>query len=116
MHRFFVTPDAIQGEQIRFDSEQARQLRNMLRMGAGERLLALDGGGRRYRVELTYVGKKDAMPRDRPGRTGAAHNAGSAALSASAKLTNTTEVYKQHEHHSSFSGKEWKLGLGGCAR
>ncbi len=60
MQRFFVPPQAIQNQQVRFSPEQARQLRTVLRLHSGDEVLALDGQGRCYRVALAYAGKNDA--------------------------------------------------------
>ena len=56
MHRFFVSPDARHGARIRFDDAQAQQMRRVLRLRPGDRVVALDGAGRQYEVELDEVG------------------------------------------------------------
>ena len=63
MHRFFVPPSVVQGNQIRFTPEQARQLRSVLRMREGEQVVVLDGLGLSHQVELVHVGKKSALGR-----------------------------------------------------
>jgi len=63
MHHFFVSPTAVRGNQIHFTPDQARQLRSVLRMREGEQMLALDGRGLSYLVELVHLGKKDALGR-----------------------------------------------------
>ena len=45
MHRFFVSPQQIAQLIVRFDDDQAHQIRRVLRLRAGDRVLALDGEG-----------------------------------------------------------------------
>lgn len=52
MHRFFVLPTAIQRNSVHFTLEQVHQLRNVLRMRAGEDILVLDNAGSEYHVRL----------------------------------------------------------------
>lgn len=63
MHRFFVPASAIQDNQIRFSSEQTRQLRTVLRMSADDEVLVLDGRGLYHRVIITHLDKKEALGR-----------------------------------------------------
>ena len=55
MHRFFVPPQAIAEGRVRFSPAQARQLGRVLRLGAGDRVLALDNAGTEYEVALERV-------------------------------------------------------------
>jgi 16S rRNA (uracil1498-N3)-methyltransferase len=55
MHRFFITPDQIAHLIVRFDDDQAHQLRRVLRLRPGDRVLALDGAGLQYEVVLEEV-------------------------------------------------------------
>ena len=55
MHRFFITPDQRHGLVIRFDDAQAHQMRRVLRLRPGERVVALDGQGQQYEVMLEEV-------------------------------------------------------------
>lgn len=55
MHRFFVSPQQIAQLIVRFDDDQARQIRRVLRLRAGDRVLVLDGEGRQYEVLLEEV-------------------------------------------------------------
>ncbi|MCO6452993.1 MAG: 16S rRNA (uracil(1498)-N(3))-methyltransferase [Caldilineales bacterium] len=61
MHRFFVTPAAIQADRIRFSPEQARQMRSVLRLKPGDQVFALDGEGACFQVTVEYLGKQDAV-------------------------------------------------------
>lgn len=55
MHRFFVTPQQIMQLIVRFDDDQAHQIRRVLRLRPGDRVLVLDGAGRQYEVALEEV-------------------------------------------------------------
>jgi 16S rRNA (uracil1498-N3)-methyltransferase len=55
MHRFFISPDQLRGRVVRFDEVQAHQMRRVLRLRAGARVLALDGEGLQYEVQLEEV-------------------------------------------------------------
>lgn len=57
MHRFFVS--TINNEHITFSDEQAHQMRQVLRMGVGDRVVVLvDGAGFEVEAELVQVDKK----------------------------------------------------------
>jgi 16S rRNA (uracil1498-N3)-methyltransferase len=57
-YRFFVPPDAIQGAQVYVsDPDLAHQLRRVLRLQPGSRVLLLDGQGTAYTVILTDLGR-----------------------------------------------------------
>lgn len=55
MHRFFITPHQIAHLLVRFDDDQAHQIRRVLRLRPGDRVLALDGLGLQYEVVLEEV-------------------------------------------------------------
>jgi 16S rRNA (uracil1498-N3)-methyltransferase len=55
MHRFFIDPHQIAGPNVRFDDDQAHQMRRVLRLRPGDRVLALDGRGRQHEVALEEV-------------------------------------------------------------
>lgn len=55
MHRFFVLPTQIGHQTVRFDAEQAHQMRRVLRLRPGDRVMALDGRGRQYEIVLDEV-------------------------------------------------------------
>ena len=55
MHRFFITPDQRRGQIVRFDDAQTHQMRRVLRLRPGDRVLALDGQGWQYEVALEEV-------------------------------------------------------------
>ncbi len=54
-HRFFVSPDQIDGSRLTLDGSQARQIHNVLRMRAADHILALDNSGWQYDVCLDSV-------------------------------------------------------------
>ena len=56
LHRFFVLPERIGGEEVVL-TEQAHQIRDVLRLKVGERIIVLDNEGREYEVELTAAGR-----------------------------------------------------------
>ena len=60
MHRFFVPGNRIHDDEVMFDKEQAHQMRNVLRLRPGRRIVALDNTGIEYDVELTIVEKDKA--------------------------------------------------------
>ncbi len=60
MHRFFIPPEWIHGESIVFYDTVAHQMRRVLRMRPGDRLIALDDTGREYDVELVDMRGEEA--------------------------------------------------------
>lgn len=60
MARFFVRPEAVAGDRVRFDALEARHLGRVLRLGPGDVVLAIDGRGRQLTVRLTGVGARAA--------------------------------------------------------
>ena len=56
-HRFFIPPEWIDGRQITLVEGTAHQIRHVLRMRAGDRLVVLDDSGWEREVELTSVAK-----------------------------------------------------------
>jgi 16S rRNA (uracil1498-N3)-methyltransferase len=61
MHRFFVPPEWINGRQVTLSEDTAHQIRHVLRMGAGDRVIVLDDSGWEREVELSHVGQNVAM-------------------------------------------------------
>lgn len=55
MHRFFVSPNAIQRGRVLIQGQQAHHIRNVLRMTPGEHIIVLDDSGWEMEVELTEV-------------------------------------------------------------
>lgn len=59
MHRFFVSPDAVSGEQIHLHGQAAHQLSRVLRVSAGTQVLALDNRGFMYQCRVATVSPHD---------------------------------------------------------
>ncbi|MBT9159834.1 MAG: RsmE family RNA methyltransferase [Dehalococcoidia bacterium] len=55
MHRFFVPAEWIQADRIIITGRQAHQLREVLRLEVGARIIVLDGNGLEYLVELLDI-------------------------------------------------------------
>jgi len=62
-HRFFIPPDWIDGRQVTLIEDTAHQIRHVLRMRAGDRLILLDDSGWEREVELTRVTQNVVMGR-----------------------------------------------------
>ena len=60
MHRFFIPPEWIDGNRVVMRGRQVHQLRDVLRLGGGDRIAVLDGSGREYQVELEKVDRGSA--------------------------------------------------------
>ncbi|MCL4877607.1 MAG: 16S rRNA (uracil(1498)-N(3))-methyltransferase [Anaerolineae bacterium] len=58
MHRFFVSPDAIQGNTVTLPEPAAHQIRNVLRMRAGAHIVVLDNRGWEYTTEIIEIERK----------------------------------------------------------
>ena len=57
MHRFFLPADSFSSDTVFFPPEMANQIRRVLRLRNGERVVALKREGRGFLVELTAVDK-----------------------------------------------------------
>ncbi len=60
MHRFFVPPECIDGDEAVVTGPVARQLATVLRAASGDRIALLDDTGAEYFVTLSRVGPKEA--------------------------------------------------------
>jgi len=61
-HRFFVAPEAIQGDQVFLnEASLLHQLSSVLRLRSGARILLLDNSGSEYVVELDQIERKQAF-------------------------------------------------------
>ena len=63
MHRFFVAPGRIDGDDIAFPTDLSRQMARVLRMKAGDSVIALDDSGLEYLVKLSRVDRSLAEGR-----------------------------------------------------
>lgn len=59
MHRFFVSDDSFQGENVVLKGQQAHQIRSVLRMSPGDHIIVLDNQGWEYEVMLETVGQNE---------------------------------------------------------
>jgi len=59
MHRFFVSPDSLHGERIILAGQQAHQIRDVLRMKPGEKIIVLDNTGYEYTVSLSRIERQE---------------------------------------------------------
>lgn len=57
MHRFFIPATWLHGNTVRIEDAPAHQIRNVLRMRPGARLVVLDNTGWEYEIELVEVDK-----------------------------------------------------------
>ena len=55
MHRFFISPERITGDLVEFPPDLSRQMDRVLRMSAGDPVIALDNTGYEYAVTLSFV-------------------------------------------------------------
>ncbi len=58
MHRFFIPPENILTSEVIFPDNVARQMRNVLRLQPGERVMVLDNLGNQYSVALDDLSTK----------------------------------------------------------
>ncbi len=63
MHRFFVPPEQLTGRHVHFDADQAHQMRRVLRLRPGDRVLVLDGRQWQYEVTLEEISHTRAVGR-----------------------------------------------------
>ncbi len=63
MHRFFLPPAAIHGQQVTLPDEITRQIRSVLRLHPGDEIEVRDGQGLAHRVALQHLGKKEGSGR-----------------------------------------------------
>jgi 16S rRNA (uracil1498-N3)-methyltransferase len=55
MHRFFVPQESIQRDRVIISGRQAHQLREVLRLGIGARMVVFDGSGLEYLVAILDI-------------------------------------------------------------
>lgn len=61
INRFFVAKNCLQGELVRLGGEQTHQIRSVLRLSPGDRIIVLDNQGWEYDVVLRTVGRKEVV-------------------------------------------------------
>ena len=63
MHRFFVSHESIEGDQVSLQGEVAHRLSRVLRLSPGDQVLLLDGSGNEYQVRLSAFDKDNVQGR-----------------------------------------------------
>jgi len=63
MNRFFVPPEAVQGDRVVFTGDQLHQLTRVLRLGPGDRVMVLTGDGYESEALLESVDRQEALGR-----------------------------------------------------
>ncbi|MFQ6000622.1 MAG: RsmE family RNA methyltransferase [Anaerolineae bacterium] len=58
LHRFFIPPEWLQGEGVEITGPLTHQIRNVLRLKPGDRVILLDNSGWEYQVELGEVSRE----------------------------------------------------------
>ena len=53
MHRFFLKEEQIRNDHVFLNPEESKQIKNVLRLSAGDRILVLDNQGNTYIVEIS---------------------------------------------------------------
>ena len=61
MHRFFVDPENFTGDRVILPAATAHQIRNVLRLRAGDAILVLDNSSAEYEVVLRQVDKQQVV-------------------------------------------------------
>ncbi len=59
LHRFFINAEQIKGTDVLLKQPHTHQIRNVLRMHPGDRIVVLDNSGWEYLVELTSVDREE---------------------------------------------------------
>jgi len=59
MNRFFVSDENLRGKRAVFGQQHAHQIRQVLRLKRGDRVIVLDNKGYEYKVRLTTVGRNE---------------------------------------------------------
>lgn len=61
MHRFFVSPDILHSERIILTGPQAHQIRDVLRMKIGDKIIVLNNSGYEYTVSLIKIDRQEVV-------------------------------------------------------
>jgi 16S rRNA (uracil1498-N3)-methyltransferase len=61
--RFYAPPDAFNHDNgsVRLERDEAKHLRNVLRLGVGDAVYLFDGAGREFHCEITSFGRDEAV-------------------------------------------------------
>jgi len=63
MHRFFVSPDQLEGDKVVITGPAAHHIQNVLRLGPGDPIVVLDNSGWEREVEIVEVGREQIAGR-----------------------------------------------------
>jgi 16S rRNA (uracil1498-N3)-methyltransferase len=63
MHRFFVPPELLEGEQVRVTGPLVHRIAHVLRVKRGEHILLLDNSGWEHEVEVLSLGPREVLGR-----------------------------------------------------
>ena len=63
MHRFFVSPEALEDDEVVMSKQQAHQIRDVLRLKAGQHIVVLDNHGAEFEAALTKVSRDQVRGR-----------------------------------------------------
>ncbi|HOQ30141.1 MAG TPA: 16S rRNA (uracil(1498)-N(3))-methyltransferase, partial [Armatimonadota bacterium] len=63
MHRFFIEPGQVCGDEVTLSPEQAHQIARVLRLSSGARICILDGRGRESEAVLMEISPRCATAR-----------------------------------------------------
>jgi 16S rRNA (uracil1498-N3)-methyltransferase len=61
MHRFFVSADSFRDKQVILAGPQTHQIRDVLRMKPGDKIIVLDNTGYEYTVSLTKIDRQEVI-------------------------------------------------------
>ena len=61
MHRFFVLPHFISGDEVEIVGKQVHQIREVLRLRNGDKIIVLDNTGKEYTVRLVDVTRQKVI-------------------------------------------------------
>jgi 16S rRNA (uracil1498-N3)-methyltransferase len=63
MHRFFVSPDQLEGNKVTFTGPAVHHIRNVLRLGPGDSIVVLDNSGWERETEIVEVDQGQVVGR-----------------------------------------------------
>jgi len=63
MHRFFISPDQLEGDKVIITGPTAHQIRNVLRLRPGQAIVVLDNSGWERLTEIVEVNPKEVVGR-----------------------------------------------------
>jgi len=61
MHRFFVSPDQLEGDKVTITGPAVHHIRDVLRLGSGNPIVVLDNSGWEREAEIVEVGREQVV-------------------------------------------------------